>query len=215
MWDTIERSAFRPNKPGRWLGVYAKTLNKLWDIEPTWVRFARNDNFYIPFMNLKCSYFIEHVGKYSVSLAGNSSTNHLCWQSHIDPEFLSKASLHTSTDRYPGEQMSELRNDVAAVLDGMFFHPRCHVHPEDLGVQHVQLDPDRGCLSSHEVRIGGGIENPYVFLFHLRYQFCLLPDPIRNGEQNRLIELFKNTVCSRDHTISPSELFDFHNWRCI
>jgi len=131
-------------------------------------------------MNLKCRYSIEHVGKYNVSLEGASSANHLYWKNHIDSEFLSKASLYTSTDKYPLEKMDKLvRNDVAAVLDGMFFHPRCHMHPEDLGVQHEQLDPDRGGLKSHEVRIGGGIENPYVFLFHVRYQFCLVSNQVR------------------------------------
>ena len=34
-------------------------------------------------------------------------------------------------------------------------------------------------LSPHEVRVSGGIENAFVFLFHLRYQFCLVSEETR------------------------------------
>ena len=91
----------------------------------------------------------------------------------------------------------------------MLFHPRCHAHIEDIGVQHVQLDQDRGGLSLHEVRIGGGIENPYVFLFHLRYQFCLVASQARQTERQRLIDLFDVAIRGNNSTVSASDLHDF------
>ncbi len=178
VWDTIERLAFRPNPPASWLGVYAKTLHALWGEDPMWARFALDDNFIVTFLNLKCSHFIESVSKYSISFVHDSS-DCMHWQTHVDPGFHSKASLQTSVGKYPSQQMGELRRDVESVLNGMLFHPRCHAHLEGLGVRTVQLDQDSGGLSSHEVRIGGGIENAYVFLFHLRYQFCLVSDKVR------------------------------------
>ena len=210
VWNTIEHIAFRPSSDrdrGAWLGVYAKTLHALWGMESMWDRFSLNDHFDIPFLMLKCDYLIESVAKYSVSLTHVSSGS--CYSEiHVDPEFLSKASLHSANKRYPHQQRAQLQRDIEAVLDGMIFHPRCHAHLEDLGGRHVQLDQDIGGLSSHEVRIGGGIENPYVFLFHLRYQFCLVSNQVRRTERQRLIDLFKRSI--RDNQkVSARDLFNF------
>ena len=131
------------------------------------------------------------------------------WKFHVDPEFHSKASLQTSVDKYPHQQMGELRRDVEAVLNGMLFHPRCHTHLEDLGIRHVQLDQEKGGLKSHEVRIGGGIENSYVFLFHLRYQFCLVHTNARRDERLRLVDLFENAIRNKNATVSARALFNF------
>jgi len=208
VWDTIERLAFRPNSSASWLGVYAKTLHRFWGEEPMWTRFGLDDKFIVIFLNLKCSYIIESTSKYEISFIHDSS-NRRCWQIHVDPGFHSKASLQTSVPNYPSHQMdNKLRRDVDAVLDGMLFHPRCHAHFEDLGVRHVQLDQDSGGLSSHEVRIGGGIENPYVFLFHLRYQFCLISNQARNDEKTRLIGLFENAI-RNNLTVNARNLFNF------
>ena len=209
VWDTIERLAFRPNPPASWLAFYARTLHGLWGVEPMWDRFALNDYFDIPFLMLKCDYLIESIDKYSVSLIQDSSIVRCYWQNHIDPEYLSKGSLYSASGRYPRQQRAQLQRDIEAVLDGMLFHPRCHTHFEDLGILPVQLDRDRGGLSSHEVRIGGGIENPYVFLFHLRYQFCLVSSQARDDEKTRLIDLFENAIRNNDSTVNARNLFNF------
>ena len=207
VWDTIERLAFRPKSPANWLSVYAKTLHKLWRMDQMWVRFGLDDEFIVTFLNLKCSHYIESESKYNISfLHGSSGCLH--WQTHVDPGFHSKASLQTSVANYPRQQIGELRRDVEAVLNGMLFHPRCHAHFEDLGVQHVQLDKDSGGLKSHEIRIGGGIENPYVFLFHLRYQFCLVADQVRQTERQRLIDLFERAIRNTE-TVNANKLFNF------
>jgi hypothetical protein len=209
VWDTIERLAFRPYPPKGWLGLYAKTLYGLWGVEPMWGRFALNDHFDIPFLMLKCNYLIESIAKYSVSLIQDSSTVRCYWQNHIDPEYLSKGSLYSDSGRYPRQQIAQLRRDVEAVLDGMIFHPRCHTHLEDLGIRHVQLDQEKGGVELHEVRIGGGIENPYVFLFHLRYQFCLVHTDVRRNERRRLIDLFAGSIGGREQSVNPQKLFNF------
>lgn len=103
-----------------------------------------------------------------------------------------------------------MKGDIEAVLDGMIFHPRCHSHLENFGIrQHVQLDQDRDGLSSHEVRIGGGIENPYIFLFHLRYQFCLVSKEVRQTERQRLIDLFNMSISSSKQNVNAKDLFNF------
>ena len=206
VWDTIERLAFRPNPPASWLGIYAKTLNRFWcDEKAIRDRFE----FIVTCLNLKCSYFIESESKYSISFVHDSS-NRMHWKFHVDPEFYSKASLQTTVDKYPYQEMDdELRSDVEAVLNGMLFHPRCHTHLEDLGIRHVQLDQKKGGLKSHEVRIGGGIENSYVFLFHLRYQFCLVHTDVRRAERRYLVDLFENAIRNKDSTVNARDLFNF------
>ena len=211
VWDTIERIAFRPrsnNDRSTWLGVYAKTLHKLWGMDSMWNHFGSYDIFDIPFLNLKCVYTIENAEKYSVSLQ-DSSTSRSYSQNHVDSAYISKASLHSASAKYPRRQRVHLKSDIKAVLDGMLFHPRCHAHIEDIGVRHVQLDQDRGGLSSHEVRIGGGIENPYVFLFHLRYQFCLVANQVRQTERQRLIDLFDDAIRKNETTVPANVLHDF------
>ena len=158
VWDTIERIAFRPSSNddrNTWLGIYAKTLHKFWGMDPMCNHFGSNDVFDIPFLDLKCKYKIENAEKYSLSLR-DSSNSRRYWQSNIDSEYLSKASLHSVSGRYPHQQRAHLQKEIEAVLDGMFFHPRCHCHLEYMGGKHVQLDLDRGGLSSHEVRRSTG-----------------------------------------------------------
>ena len=87
----------------------------------------------------------------------------------------------------------------------MIFHPRCHIHLKNLL---IELDSNNGGLSFHEIRIGGGIENAYVFLFHLRYQCCLVSDQIRDNEKVRLIELFKGAI-QNNETVNARDLFNF------
>ena len=131
VWDTIERIAFRPNRPARWLGVYAKSLHDLWGMDRRFARFDLNDEFTVSFLNLTVNI------KLSLKLNTNSHLLHdssdcLHLKIHVDPEFDSKASLYRSVDNYPSQQIDKLlRNDICAVLKGMIFHPRCHVHLED------------------------------------------------------------------------------------
>lgn len=90
----------------------------------------------------------------------------------------------------------------------MLFHPRCHTHLEDVGVTHVQLGQNGEGLSTHEVRVGGCIENPFVFLFHLRYQFSLVSSDVRGQERARVIALFDHAI-RNNVSVSPADLLNF------
>jgi hypothetical protein len=208
VWDTIERIAFRPNPPARWLGVYAKTLHDLWGMDRIFTRFSLNDEFTVSFLNLRCKHKIESESKYDVSFVHDSS-DCLHLKIHVDPDYLSKASLQALVDNYPSQQIGKLSGDVEDVLDGMLFHPRCHVHLEDLGVRYMQLDLEKGGLGLHDIRVGGGIENPYIFLLHLRYQFCLVHTDVRRDERLRLINLFDNAIREKKQNVNAKELFNF------
>ena len=174
VWDTIERLAFRPQQKERWLAVHARSLHQLWEIEPFQTQHGV-DQLRVPFLNLTCDYTLDTVDEYGATIsAGDQSMLAL----HVDPKYRSKASLHSTPGKYPHQQRSHLRGDVEAVLDGMIFHTCAHAHLHDVGLTwpNGNHGAQSELLKLHEIRIGTGIENSYVFLFHLRYQFCLVSD---------------------------------------
>lgn len=50
-------------------------------------------------------------------------------------------------------------SDIEAVIDSLLLHPTPH--------QHVESP-----LANHDIRVGGGLVNPFLYLFCLRIQFC-------------------------------------------
>ncbi len=212
IWSKIEQLAFRPQEKEMqsWLSMYRISLHTIWQIHASRSYLKSKDTFNIPFLNLKCDYQIEYIKnkkKYSVTLR-DLSTNGGKWQIHVDPKYDSKSSLQTSQKKCPQKE-SKLRCDITKVLDGMLFHPRCHTHLEDIGIPHTQLDQNSNKLSLHDIRIGGGIENPYVFLLHLRYQFCLIKQA-REKERTRLIDLFRVAIQdNKKQTVNASDLLNY------
>jgi len=90
--------------------------------------------------------------------------------------------------------IGELQNDdVMAVLRGMIEHPRAHLHI------HVNSFP-------HDVRIGTGLHEPFLFLFQLRYQLCV-DQETREHEFERLRQIFTLDWLGRESDISPQALF--------
>lgn len=83
------------------------------------------------------------------------------------------------------------RKDIAEVLDGCIFHPREHLH-----IAAPEFD--------HQVRIGGGITNPFLYLFHLRYQLCPISQR-REAEKKRLLELFSGAI-KTNSSISANDM---------
>jgi hypothetical protein len=90
----------------------------------------------------------------------------------------------------------------------MIFHPRIHTHIKEHGLMPNAPQP-HGLLDLHEIRIGGGIENSFVFLFHLRYQFCLVSEETRGSEWTRLVNLFTTAIRRGEEHVPTNKLFDF------
>ena len=211
VWAIIERMAFRPNPAGTWMALYERTIHRLWEIQPGDVVIRHNTEFQVPFLNIICQYhLVERVGKkYDASIRLTGDQSCFLWTVHVDPDYASKAALHNESRSYQRQDRARhLHDDVASVLDGMVFHPRNHTHIEECGLT-ADLLVNSALLAAHEIRIGGGIENAYVFLFHLRYQFCLVSVESRTQERNRLIDLFTSAIAERRESVPPNELFDF------
>jgi hypothetical protein len=98
--------------------------------------------------------------------------------------------LTNHNKRNPAVQKMTL-NDIGEVVDSLIMHPTPH--------QHIESP-----LDNHDIRVGGGLLNPFLYLFHLRIQLC--PDNDRRmAERERLISLF-DTAIKENSVIAPSEL---------
>jgi hypothetical protein len=208
VWDTIERIAFMPDNEEKWLTVFERTLHKLWGVHAIDIPTRRLAGFDALPLNVACEYTIETASKFSVSILSIAAQAPCCWNVHADPKFPSKAALYASPQKYPQKDKKHLRADVAYVLDGMVFHPRNHAHGDLLGIV-PDLSTAGPGLPCHEVRLGGGIENAFVFLMHLRYQFCLLSEEVREKEKARLVNLFTAAITDKQLVVPPADLFDF------
>ena len=86
--------------------------------------------------------------------------------------------------------------DIGAVVDSLIIHPTPHQHLESP-------------LDNHDIRIGGGLINPFLYLFHLRVQLC--PDKdMRTAERKRLISLF-DVAIRKNSAIKPNDLMQIPN----
>jgi hypothetical protein len=201
--------AFRPNPADAWLDLFNRTIHKLWELQPGDVPTEREASFVVPLLSIICEYSVEKPEKYVGSIRLRANEGRLLFSVHSDPAFVSKAGFHNDPRNYPSQDVTGcLQHDVACVLDGMIFHPRIHTHIEEHGPLPNAPPPQR-LLALHEIRIGGGIENAFVFLFHLRYQFCLVSEETRGSERTRLVNLFRTAISGRKTDVPASHLFDF------
>jgi hypothetical protein len=209
VWHTIERLAFSPAPAdrGRWLTVYERTLPKLWGRQVPDVPIRQHSGFDADFLNVACNYTIEAPDRYSITIVNAATLPPACWHLHVDPIYCSKGAFCDTTGHYPRQDENRhLARDVERVLDGMIFHPRNHAHGDAVGiVSQLGADP---ALPAAKIRLGGGVENGYVFLTHLRYQFCLLSEDARQADRTRLIRLFTEAIRGRHPMVSAAELFD-------
>jgi len=189
--------------------VFEQRIPNLWELQPGDVRTERSTSFEVPFLGIICAYRVERFDKYnsSIRLTGNQSS--LLFTLHDDPAYASRAAFHNEIRKYQRQDCARyLQDDVAYVLDGMIFHPRIHTHIKEYGLMPNALPPQR-LLDLREIRVGGGIENAFVFLFHLAYQFCLVSEETRDSERTRLVNLFAAAINDGQTHVPAGELFDF------
>lgn len=93
----------------------------------------------------------------------------LLWDHHVDPKYRTLHSKSIIQSHWTQVQKNLKISQIKSVLEDLLLHPEVHQHfvvPE----------------LNHEVRLGGGINNVYQFLIHLRMQ--LLQDT--NSRQNEI-----------------------------
>jgi hypothetical protein len=215
VWDIIERMAFKPatdEKKRTWLNLYANGLAKLWNLQEADLQIRRDRgqlaSFAVPSLALDCRCTIEGRDNYSVTLSkAADSAQVVFWHLHVDSKYSSRRGYCKPSAEYPQQDEAKyLEGDIEAVLDGMLFHPRNHAHAEDLGIEGPHEQGDLAA-STHEVRLGGGIENAFVFLAHVRYQFCLLSE-VRTAECRRLRRLFLEAIQRNQRSVEANALLN-------
>lgn len=210
VWKRIIKLAFSPASSidnEKWLNCCAKSIPAFWGISDYPKK--QRDVYTFENSHLKLTYesSISGINKGSIVLqldqvAGKT----IMWTHDIDHSYyqydIHKANLQ---DIKLKSFQKKLDKVVSEVLDGLIFHPTVHQHIE----LHLPIPAqnNNNKITIHDVRVGGGISNPYLFLFQLRYQFCIIIQH-RNNEKMRLKNLFTQELVSKTITIPPGRLFN-------
>ncbi len=199
LWQEVIRLGFSPSGSKdikRWLHMYGKSLKNFWGIDDYSSTPKSNGTITAEFtctssLNITLSYCITNISKFAVTFSPFSNKNNKLWVHDVD-DFYFVFPERSLLSKYQKSKIAIKKistKHIEKVLDGLIFHPRAH--------QHINTD-------IHSIRIGGGIHNPFLYLFHLRYQLC--PDPTtRDNEKSRLIQLFETAV-RNNRQVTSNEL---------
>jgi hypothetical protein len=204
LWQDIIRLGFSPSgtkDQKSWLLQYGQSLKDFWEM-PTYPKAPSQTDKVISAtidssisIGMSYEYFIEDDQKFGVMLmyAPPQKNRGLMWEHHMDGQYFSFPSqtFLTNYNQQPQAIQKMRASDIGDVIDSLIMHPTPH--------QHIKSP-----LNNHYIRVGGGLMNPFLYLFHLRVQLC--PDnERRQSERNRLISLF-DTAIKEKSTIAPNEL---------
>lgn len=209
IWQDIIRLGFSPtgdNNKSNWLQQYNKSLRFFWETDVYPAPPKKTNAGYSSTIDCMASidiafeYMINATNKFTVSIM--NPLNNLLWTHDYDVAYYSFPQdgriplCHKQNDRIQEVKRVDAINECnrthfAEVIQSLLTHPTPH--------QHISSPINR-----HLIRIGGGIINPFLYLFNLRFQFC--PDMTRQtNELNRLVELFEFAI--RDNKlISANDL---------
>ncbi|MGR3319330.1 MAG: hypothetical protein ACUZ8O_12750 [Candidatus Anammoxibacter sp.] len=196
LWKDVIELGFRITKHKEWIKAYLGSLKGFWGVsEYPCTNGPRFENDSIkaeienPDLELWWEFDLrinEHFHLEFNHLSGNVWWHHSDFEYYILPieKMLDKRARSIAVAEFSS-------NDLEIVLDAMIFHGSTH--------QHIKSP-----FPKNKIRIGGGIDNPFLYLFHLRYQFC--PDKSRrDDEKNRLIRLFESAV-KNDTPVTDNDL---------
>jgi len=201
LYQDIIRLGFSPSSSKErksWLRQYGQSLKAFWEINdyppaPSERNGAISSTINASeSINAEYEYNIEKIEKFTVRLI-HSPNVQIMWVHDMDGVYFTfpcQTFLTEHNQRNPEiTQMTD--DDIGRVIDSLFVHPAPH--------QHIESPID-----NHEIRIGGGIINPFQYLFHLRIQLCPIADR-RESERNRLIELFGHAI-RNNQPVTANEL---------
>jgi hypothetical protein len=191
LWRDVIRLGFSPSSTKErkcWLREYQNSLRYFWEVDSYPASLSEERGIIkaqinCDKLNLCLDYEIKPNSNFKASFLFLQQSNvELILIHDVDDNYYTfPDQLWLTMDNRRSMAVRNYSQDHAkAVMDGLIFHPAVHLHI---------ASP----IDNHEIRIGGGINNPFQYLFQLRYQFC--PDEIkRQAERDRLIALFFNAV---------------------
>ncbi|MBA7569272.1 hypothetical protein ES708_11011 [subsurface metagenome] len=198
LWHNIIRLGFSPSEKKdikSWLYMYGENLKDFWEVDE-YPPHPKSDGTITAkltcaaSLGISLSYCITNITRFSVTFLF-SDRNNKSWVHDVDGNYFAfpEQSLLSKYGKEKTVRKKITSAHIKKVLDGLIFHPTVH--------QHIKTD-------FHSIRIGGGIHNPFLYLFHLKYQLC--PDKKRRDEEKeRLIRLFEPAV-KNDTQITVNEL---------
>ncbi len=203
LWQDVIRLGFSPlskKDQKSWLFLYGQSLKKFWEVDypPLPIRSGESISATINTsvsIGMTFDYAIKSTDKFAVRLmyAPPIEERVLMWVHDMDGSYFSFPKQSLLVHRKQRKQAVLEMNvaDIAEVIDSLIIHPTPH--------QHIESPVD-----NHNIRVGGGLLNPFLYLFHLRTQLC--PDKdLRKAERARLISVF-DTAVRGNSVITPSEL---------
>jgi hypothetical protein len=199
LWHDVIKLGFSPSgkkKMKEWLLMYGRSLYKFWELDvyppnPKSNGVIKAELSSSQQIEMIINYSITDRSKFSVQFLHIDNKRELMWTHDVDGKYFAFPEQSLSL-KYKKKTKKIISNKhVEKVVDGLIIHPRVH--------QHIECP-----INHHEIRIGGGIYNPFVFLFHLRYQLCPIKQK-REEEKKRIIELFTNAI-KNDSTITANDL---------
>jgi len=218
LWQEIIKIGFSPSSDKdkkSWLIQYGKSLEDFWKITdypkfPT----VRNKIFKGSLhcasnLNMMLEYSISGLSKFAVRFLYNlNGTLGTIWIHDVDDNdkyFNFPHQFFLTTYKQRNIALREFKvKDIESVIDGLLCHPVVHQHID--GLLSYPAEPDeRDKDKNHKIRIGGGIDNAFLFLFQLRYQLCPFADK-RKAERDRLINLFQDAILQKNKKIAINQL---------
>jgi hypothetical protein len=202
LWQDVIRLGFSPsgNKDKKkWVHMYVRSLKDFWEVDEYPPNPQSNGAIT---GKLTCALSLDISLSYSISIIDNtkfavtfslfSDRSNKLWVHDVDGSYFMfpEQSLLSKYNKGKAAIKKITSTHIEKVLDGLIFHPTAH--------QHIKTN-------FHSIRIGGGIHNPFLYLFHLRYQLC--PDKTkRDEERERLVNLFEYAIKNKKQLITPNEL---------
>jgi hypothetical protein len=204
LWRDVIRLGFSPKgdkNKSSWLKQYNQSLRSFWGIDYYPPVPSKIEGGYLSTIdclapiNIAYEYVVYFSNKFLIRMMNPLSN--LLWVHDYDDShysFLQDEQIFLCYQQ--NEKMQKVkradvikefnRNGLEDVIHSLLTHPTPH--------QHIESP-----IKNHIIRIGGGIINPFLYLFHLRFQFCL-DENRRKEEFNRLVELFE-TAIRKDNSI--------------
>ena len=209
LWQAVIRTGFCPESTKdkkSWIRLHGQSIREFWGI-PSYPKAPTMEKGKIKYsidctdllgLYLDCS--VNSVHEFNVRflyLPPQDNKELIMWTHDVDDgggKYFSSPVQPFLSHKDEKKALAKFKpDDLDAVLNGLIFHPKAHQHIES-----------PASLDNHHIRIGGGIDNPFLYLFHLRYQFC--PDAAkRKAERDRLTVLFAD-ACRNKSKITAHDL---------